>query len=174
VLKYCSKLKTEHSEFNQDHYQWGLGEPGEPIYSVPLDEAGYDWRRLCYSGFPVSHQTTECLSMAKQLLQQIVSRCSRLEELAIPLHRRDELEILKREVLPRLPRLQVLHLPWSELADLWAHATRKSPWTIGIAGAATCVRRRSITLRARTKHTIRNQTGKRSWLFGNYLDGIDI
>jgi hypothetical protein len=127
VLKYCSTLKTAHSEFNQDHYEWGLGEPGEPIYSVPLDEAGDDWRRLCYSGFPVSHQTTECLSMAKQLLLQFVSRCSRLEELAIPLHRRDELEILKTEVLPRLPRLQVLHLPWSELADFMGLRHREVP-----------------------------------------------
>ncbi|KAL3487805.1 hypothetical protein BJX62DRAFT_240642 [Aspergillus germanicus] len=106
VLKYCSTLKTEHSEFDQDDYEWGLGEPGELIYSVPLDEAGYDWRRLCYSGFPVSHQTTECLSMATQLLQ-FVSRCSGLEELAIP--------------------FTVLHLPWSEVADFMGSRHPEEP-----------------------------------------------
>ncbi|KAL3455484.1 hypothetical protein BJX64DRAFT_272346 [Aspergillus heterothallicus] len=115
VLRYSSTVFSRHSEIRPQGYS-NSRRVGKPIYSVPLHEVGYDWRRLCYSGFPVSFQTFECLEMALDILRY-VSRCTKLEELAIPIHRREELDMFKNVVLPRLPHLQVLHLPWSSLSD---------------------------------------------------------
>lgn len=87
---------------------------GVPIYSVPLTRAGHSWRRLCYSG-PIP---AERLTETHDILRDLVAGCTALEELVLPIHSPEELDILKGEVLPCLHRLHTLHIPWGFLEDL--------------------------------------------------------
>lgn len=99
---------------------------GEPIYSVPLHETGHAWRRLCYSGPVAWDDSEERLKKSRQLLTHLVARRTALEELIIPIHNRDELDILKTDVLPCLPNLHTLHLPWPDLAPFLSDL--ETPW----------------------------------------------
>ncbi|KAJ5832359.1 hypothetical protein N7474_000670 [Penicillium riverlandense] len=125
VLEYGRTLRFEEEE---DSIMWQEDEEGpvHPIYSVPLHEVGHHWRRLCYSGFSKPRQNPERVVKAAELLR-FASQCSELEELAVPIHGRDELEMLKEEVLPKLPHLRVLHLPWGDLADFLEGLDRPQP-----------------------------------------------
>lgn len=119
VLLYGRTLRWEEEDF-EESIMWDYGpdvvDPSVPIYSVPLQDTGYHWKRLCYSGFSKPYLNPERVTKAAELLRY-VAQCSKLEELAVPIHSRDELEMLKEEVLPKLPHLRVLHLPWGDLAD---------------------------------------------------------
>ncbi|KAL3496442.1 hypothetical protein BJX62DRAFT_232550 [Aspergillus germanicus] len=112
VLEYGESLYFEGDEpgsVEMDEYN------ADPIFSVPLSEAGYSWRRLCYSGFPYN-KDPQRTAYSLDLLR-FVANCTGLEELMIPIHNRTEMEFLNTQVLPKLPRLRLLHLPWGDLAE---------------------------------------------------------
>ncbi|KAL3457304.1 hypothetical protein BJX64DRAFT_293272 [Aspergillus heterothallicus] len=110
VLEYGESLHFEGDEPESGGIN---GYSGDPIFSVPLSEAGYSWRRLCYSGFPYNRDPQRA-AYSLDLLR-FVAKCSELEELMIPIHNRAEMEFLKMQVLPKLPHLRLLHLPWGNL-----------------------------------------------------------
>ena len=131
VLQYGQTLEIEGQDtpapWNGEYTEHGeYGEYGEPIYSVPLYRTGYTWRRLCYSGPVARHDSEESLAMSRDLLRSFVARCTALEELMVPIHTREEFNILKTEVLPSLHRLHTLHLPWGYLADFLSNL--ETPW----------------------------------------------
>ncbi|KAF7122418.1 hypothetical protein CNMCM5793_000443 [Aspergillus hiratsukae] len=125
VLEYGNTLQPDSppeptGEFRTAEYV------GEPIYSVPLHETGHAWRRLCYSGPLVWDDSKERLKKSRELLTHFVARCTALEELIVPIHNRDELDILKSDVLPCLPNLHTLHLSWPHLAAFLSDL--ETPW----------------------------------------------
>lgn len=126
VLEYGNTLQPDSApEFLDEFFRPGEY-VGEPIYSVPLHETGHAWRRLCYSGPLVWGDSEEELKKSRELLTHFVARCTALEELIIPIHNRDELDILKTDVLPCLPNLHTLHLPWPYLAAFLSDL--ETPW----------------------------------------------
>ncbi|KAF7180794.1 hypothetical protein CNMCM7691_010085 [Aspergillus felis] len=128
VLDYGNTLQPDSPEFaNEPLHEFHTPEfVGEPIYSVPLDKTGVAWRRLCYSGPVAWDNSEEMLKKSRELLTHFVARCTALEELIIPIHNRDEFDVLKTDVLPRLPNLHTLHLPWPDLAAFLSDLEK--PW----------------------------------------------
>lgn len=128
VLEYGNTLQPDSPEFaNEPLHEFHTPEfVGEPIYSVPLDKTGNAWRRLCYSGPVAWDNSKEMLKKSRELLTHFVARCKALEELIIPIHNRDEFDILKTDVLPCLPKIHTLHLPWPDLATFLSDLG--TPW----------------------------------------------
>ncbi|GAQ03713.1 hypothetical protein ALT_1034 [Aspergillus lentulus] len=128
VLDYLNTLQPDSPDFaNEPLHEFHTPEfVGEPIYSVPWDKTGYTWRRLCYSGRVAWNNGNEMLKKSRELLTHFVAQCAALEELITPIHNRDGFDVLKTDVLPRLPSLHTLHLPWPDLAAFVADLEK--PW----------------------------------------------
>lgn len=88
---------------------------GPPMFSVPLEQTGYHWRKVSCGTKLESAPYSE----AERLLREFVSQCSEIEELSMPMDR-EHLDLFKSDILPRTKRLYALKIPNGDIAKFKA------------------------------------------------------
>jgi hypothetical protein len=108
VTRYFETLKTE------DDFEDYIPEYGEKrLYSVPLIEGGFHWRKLSYG----SKIANAPLDTPKDLLRNFIPQCPGIQELSLPMSQ-ENLQVFKTHIMPQSKKLYTLTIPRGFVADL--------------------------------------------------------